>query len=104
MAEKKKIKKLKIGDEVNVVMFGGKEKAEVIKVLKGGAYKVKLPRGTVLSSVTWLSEKEKKKPFWYIDSVLKIKEEKPAPPPPPKDRKIKEGKTPRKPKSLKKKK
>jgi hypothetical protein len=72
MAEKKKKNpKLKVGDKVYVRMLGARELAVVIEITdkRKSVYKVKLGRGTVLPSIKWINEKEKNKPFWYIEEL-----------------------------------
>jgi hypothetical protein len=68
-------KKLKLGDKVYIRFLGAKELAEVIEITdsKNHLYKVELIRGTKLPKVTWLDEKSKEKPFWYIDSLFEGK-------------------------------
>ena len=67
-------KKLKIGDLVRAYFLGTDDIYRVIEVTDKNAWKIKCVKsGTILPSVKWKKDMDKKSP-WYIESYIGTKE------------------------------
>ena len=63
-------RKLKIGDLVRAYFLGTDDIYQVIKIVDKNTYKIKCVRsGTILPSVKWKKDMDKKSP-WYIDELV----------------------------------
>ena len=63
-------RKLKIGDLVRAYFLGTDDIYQVIMVIDKNTYKIKCVRsGTILPSVKWKKDMDKKSP-WYIDELV----------------------------------
>ena len=63
-------RKLKIGDLVRAYFLGTDDIYQVIMIIDKNTYKIKCVRsGTILPSVKWKKDMDKKSP-WYIDELV----------------------------------
>ena len=63
-------RKLKIGDLVRAYFLGTDDIYQVIMIIDKNTYKIKCVRsGTILPSVKWKKDMDKKSP-WYIDDLI----------------------------------
>ena len=63
-------RKLKIGDLVRAYFLGTDDIYQVIMVIDKNTYKIKCVKsGTILPSVKWKKDMDKKSP-WYIDDLV----------------------------------